>query len=305
MSFFGGLATEKYDRQYTDRVLVQRIIMYFYPQRWRLAIIVALVLTMSAIGAIQPLAVSRSVDIIKNDPSLSSIFLIAGTILALGVSRWSANWIRNRLMARTIATVVLKLATDAFEASTGHDLSFYDEYSSGKVVSRITSDTRDFGQLVSIVTDVSSQVVEALILAIVLVRTEWHLSLYTFAIIPIILVLAINYRKIARKVTQQGMRAMANVNSTIKETVSGIAVAKNFRQEQSIYNDFDTANRMSYQVNVRRGLTLSIVFPTLNAIGGTATALLVYAGGLSAAEGIVTAGACIFLCSAWIASCFR
>jgi ATP-binding cassette subfamily B protein len=291
MSFFGGLATEKYDRQYTDRVLVQRIIMYFYPQRWRLAIIVALVLTMSAIGAIQPLAVSRSVDIIKNDPSLSSIFLIAGTILALGVSRWSANWIRNRLMARTIATVVLKLATDAFEASTGHDLSFYDEYSSGKVVSRITSDTRDFGQLVSIVTDVSSQVVEALILAIVLVRTEWHLSLYTFAIIPIILVLAINYRKIARKVTQQGMRAMANVNSTIKETVSGIAVAKNFRQEQSIYNDFDTANRMSYQVNVRRGLTLSIVFPTLNAIGGTATALLVYAGGLSAAQGIVTAGA--------------
>jgi ATP-binding cassette subfamily B protein len=151
MSFFGGLATEKYDRQYTDRVLVQRFIMYFYPQRWRLAIIVALVLTMSAIGAIQPLAVSRSVDIIKNDPSLSSIFLIAGTILALGVSRWSANWIRNRLMARTIATVVLKLATDAFEASTGHDLSFYDEYSSGKVVSRITSDTRDFGQLVSIV----------------------------------------------------------------------------------------------------------------------------------------------------------
>ena len=69
-----------------------------------------------------------------------------------------------------------------------------------------------------------------------------------------------------------GMQAMANVNATIKETVSGIAIAKNFRQESSVYDEFDDANRQSYRVNVRRGLVLSLVFPTLNALGGLATA---------------------------------
>ena len=194
-------------------------------------------------------------------------------------------------MAVTIAEVVAALAIDAYSASVEHDLSFYDEFPSGKIVSRITSDTRDFGELVSLVTDVASQIIEAGILAVVLFTIEWHLTLYIFALIPIVTVFAIVYRNMARKVTRQGFRAMANVNSTIKETVSGIAVAKNFRQEASIYNEFMDANNTSYKVNVRRGLVLSIVFPTLNALAGVATGVMVYAGGLSAVAGIVTVGA--------------
>ncbi len=140
-------------------------------------------------------------------------------------------------------------------------------------------------------TDLISQVVEALILAIVLVNIEWRLSLTLFAIIPIVAFLAVSFRSMARKVTRAGMRAMANVNQTIKETVSGIVVAKNFRQEGRIFEIFDQSNRMSYQVNVRRGLVLSMVFPVLNTVGGWMTALLVYVGGLSAVQGAVTIGA--------------
>jgi ATP-binding cassette subfamily B protein len=83
---------------------------------------------------------------------------------------------------------------------------------------------------------------------------------------------------------------MAKVNATIKETVSGIAVAKNFRQEPEIFADFNQANLESYQINVRRGFVLSLVFPVLNALGGVGTAMLVYAGGMSAAQGLVTIG---------------
>ena len=83
-----------------------------------------------------------------------------------------------------------------------------------------------------------------------------------------------------------GMRAMANVNSTIKETVSGIAVAKNFRQEASIFGEFDQANQQSYQVNVRRGFVLSLVFPDAECPGRDRDRrILVYVGGMSAAQG--------------------
>jgi ATP-binding cassette subfamily B protein len=194
-------------------------------------------------------------------------------------------------MTRAVADIVLALAKDAFRAATSHDLSFYDQYSSGKVVSRITSDTRDFGQLFGLLTDFLSQVVESGLLAIVLMTIEWRLALGLFALIPIVFLLGISYRSLARKVTKQGMRAMANVNSTIKETVSGIAVAKNFRQEESIYAEFEQANRKSYQVNVRRGLVLAIIFPTINTLGGITTAVLVYTGGISVAQGLVSFGA--------------
>jgi ABC-type multidrug transport system fused ATPase/permease subunit len=125
----------------------------------------------------------------------------------------------------------------------------------------------------------------------VLVSIEGRLSLLLFGFLPLLFLISLGFRRLARKVTRAGMRAMANVNSTIKETVSGIAVAKNFRQEASVFKDFDHANRQSYQVNVQRGLVLSMVFPMLNAMGGVATGILVYVGGLSVAQGIVSAGA--------------
>jgi ATP-binding cassette subfamily B protein len=291
MGFFSNLNAEKYDRQYSDRELLRRIGTYFKPHRKQLFLVAALILVISGSGSLQPIIVSRGIDAIEGSPSLASLVMIAGAVLVIGVIRWTANWMRRRTMVRANADVILKLASDGFDAAAEHDLSFYDQYSSGKVVSRITTDTRDFGQLVAMTTEVIAMVLEATILGIVLLTIEWRLALYAYLIIPIVFGMSVAYRKLARRVTRDGMRAMADVNSTIKETVSGIAIAKNFRQEASIFDDFDQANRTSYRVNVRRGLVLAIVFPTLNALGGLAAALMVYVGGLSAAQGIVSAGA--------------
>jgi ATP-binding cassette subfamily B protein len=219
------------------------------------------------------------------------VFILTAAVLVSGIIVWGANWIRRSISARIVGDVVFSLRTDAFRAATEHDLSFYDEFSSGRIVSRITSDTREFGQLVVLVTDLISQIIQAIILGVILVGIEWRLSLYLLGFFPILYLSASGFRRFARTITRKGMRAMANVNAAIKETVSGISVAKNFRQEASIYKEFDDANMTSYNVNVQRGLVLSMVFPILNALGGIATAILVFVGGLSAMNGLVTVGA--------------
>ncbi|HQL38600.1 MAG TPA: ABC transporter ATP-binding protein [Anaerolineaceae bacterium] len=290
MGFFSSLDKEQYDRKYSDRELIRRILMYFKPHRIRMTMIVVLVLLLAGISVIQPLIVSRGVDLLKPGVGEWTLILLAGAVLVAGILNWAINWASRRLTVRTVAAVVLKMAEEGFQAATNHDLSFYDEVPSGKVVSRITSDTQDFGQLVTITTDVITQLVKSITLAIILLSVDWRLTLCLFALIPVVAILTYFYRKLARKVTRQGMRAMANVNSTIKETISGIAVAKNFRQETSIYDEFDKANDTSYQVNFRRGLVLSIVFPTLNAMGGMATAMMIYAGAITVSQGLVTAG---------------
>jgi ATP-binding cassette, subfamily B, bacterial len=291
MGFFAGLGAEKYDRQYSDRELVRRMLVYFKPHTARLVVIGVLILAMSRLGAQYPVAASRGVDWISSHGNPNGIYLIAGIVLAIGVSNWLLNCLRRILTVRTIADLLMTMSSSAFQAALKHDLSFYDQYSSGKILSRITSDTREFGQLVTLITDLVSQVAEALFLGVFLIQIEWRLSLCVFALIPVVFAMAILYRRAARIATKRGMQATAEVNSTIKETVSGIAVAKNYRQESSIYETFQYANNLSYRVNLRRGLTLAIVFPTLNALGGIATGVMVYAGGLSVAQGIVTAGA--------------
>ena len=291
MGFFAGLNDEKYDRQYTDRVLVSRMFNYFNTQTKRLGIASVVIILLAIIGAALPVVVSRMVDLLRDRPTLTAIALVGVALVIVGVGLWGLNWLRRGLIVRAVGDVVLDMRTRAFRAAAEHDLSFYDQFSSGRIVSRITSDTNDFGQLVVIITDVVAQIFQAILIAVVLFRTEWRLALLLIGFLPIVFGIASGFRVLARRVTRRGMKAMSDVNAAIKETISGISIAKNFRQEESIFKSFDESNQQSYHVNVQRGFVLSLVFPTLNAVGGIFVGVLVYVGGLSAARGLVSIGA--------------
>jgi ATP-binding cassette subfamily B protein len=291
MGFFSSLDIEAYDRKYSDWDLVKRVGRYFRKQTRRLAVISVLLALMAIAGASVPILVSRTIDELSGQVTLETSLTLGGAVLFAGVFLWGANWVRRRLTVRAVEDVVMNIRLDAFRAAAAHDLSFYDEYSSGRIVSRITSDTREFGQVVNLITDLISQFIQAGILTAALISIESKLMLYLLGFLPLVFLVALGFRRIARRVTRRGMRAMGNVNAAIKETVSGIGVAKNFRQEETIFYEFDDANKTSYRVNMQRGLVLSMVFPTLNAISGLGTSMLVYFGGLEAAKGAVSVGA--------------
>jgi ATP-binding cassette subfamily B protein len=291
MGFFAGLNPEKYDRQYSDKVLARRIAGYFKSQAARLIVVAVLVIALSALSAATPVIVGRIVDALGTQPSFNVIALIGLAMLAVGVSTWGFNWARRSLAVRSVGDIVLDLRGRAFRAAADHDLSFYDQFSSGRIVSRITSDTNDFGQLVVILTDVTAQTFQAVLLGVILFNTETRMAWLMIGFVPIAVGFTLGFRALARRVTKRGMQAMADVNAAIKETVSGISIAKNFRQEHSIFETFDSANQTSYAVNIQRGLVFSLVFPILNAMSGIFVAILVYAGGLSIVDGIITAGA--------------
>ena len=291
MSVFFGLDTEAYDRQYTDGELLRRIAGYFVPHRRRVAIIGILVAILSLIGAAQPLAVARGLDLLVATPDLGLVLAIVSVVLVIGVLNWTGNWVRRRLIGRVIADTVLTLRQDAFAASVNHDMSFFDEFQSGRIISRVTSDTEEFAQVVLLVTDLIGQLLLVAILTAVLFTISWQLTLALLALAPFVFLLAMGFRRIARMVTRKGFRAIAEVNAAIQEAVTGISVAKNFRQEAAIYESFSQVNRQSYGINLRRGFVLSNIFPILNALAGVGTAMLVYFGGLSVASEAISLGA--------------
>ncbi len=291
MGFFSGLNVEPYDRQYSDGQLVRRMGAYFRPHARKIWGIGWLSFFTAVAGAAVPLLLARALDSLGEQLTDFHIVLVTMVVLASGIITWAANWWRRRLTARTIGDVVMSIRLDGFSAAMAHDLSFYDENPTAKVVSRITSDTREFGDMIVLITDLISQFGQALILGVVLIFIEGRLSLYLFGMLPIVYLMASAFREAARRTTRRGMRAMGNVNAAIKETVSGIAVAKNFRQEGTVFNEFNEANQSSFRVNLRRGFVLASVFPALNALAAAGTALLLYVGGMNVANGVITAGA--------------
>ncbi|MCS6849148.1 MAG: ABC transporter ATP-binding protein/permease [Candidatus Roseilinea sp.] len=288
---FMGLAAEKYDRQYSDRQLLRRMAAYFAPYRGRLIRLALVVLAITTIGLVSPLLIARGIDLVGVQPNVGAIIALCIGLLVLSVVNWLCNLTRRRMTARLIADVIGQMRNDAFKATIHHDMAFFDEFQSGKVITRITNDTQELSQVTVLISDLISQFTILIVLVIVLFTISWQLTLALLVMAPVVVFLGWAFRRVARLVTRSGFRAIAEVNSAIQEAVAGIRVAKTFRQEQAIYDRFKQINRRSYEVNLRRGFVLSNVFPTLNAMAGLGTAVMTYVGGLAAVGGAVSVGA--------------
>ncbi len=276
-----GLDSEAYDRHYSDRELLRRVLAYFAPHRRRMALIAAALTLNAAAGSGGPILISSGIDLMARNPSTTAMLLLAGGVLLLGAAAWVFNFIQQWFSARVVGDVVLKIREDVFAATIRHDLSFYDEHPSGKVVSRITSDTQDLSEVVTLTTNLISQVLLVLFLTVWLANIEWRLVVLLLGMAPVAAAIALSFRRIARVVTQRARRVTAKINAQIQESVSGIVVAKSFRQERAIYDAFAANNRQAYGVGLRRGLTLNTIFPILGASAGLGIALLTYLGGLA------------------------
>jgi len=285
-----GLDSEAYDRTYSDGELVRRVVGYFRPEGRRMLAVAGAVAVGSVVEAMVPVIISRGLDAMAATPSITLIVVLALAVAFTGCLGWAFNYVRQLLSAKAVGNVVLALREDAFTAVTQRDLSFFDEFSSGKIVSRVTSDTQDFSQVVTLTIDLASQILQVVVITAVLFAIDYRLALITLAVAPLVVIVALSFRRVARRVTQQARRAQAAVNSTVQQAVTGIGVTKSFRQEGAVYSSFRRTNQQVFRLTLQQGLVFDAIFPILGALNGLALAALVYFGGLLAIAGLLTAG---------------
>ncbi|NBE93409.1 ABC transporter ATP-binding protein [Nonomuraea sp. KC401] len=285
-----GLDAEDYDRTYSDRDLLRRILSYFRPKLGAMFVVASMIVLGSVSQAAVPLLASLAVDALA-DGTIAEVglHLVGGTLLA-GVLGWGFNFVRQWQSARVTGDVVLRLREDAFDAVLARDLSFYDETPSGRIVSRVTSDTDDFATVSTLTMDLISQVLMVGFVTALLFLRSVELALLTMLVVPIVVCIALLFRRLARASTRHAQRSLSRVNANLQETMGGIAVAKNFRQEQQVYDEFRPINRQSYRVTLRQGFVFSAVFPVLFLVAGLATVAHVQLGGTAVIGGGLSAG---------------
>lgn len=285
-----GLESEAYDRKYSDRQLVSRIAAYLAPARGRIAAVCAVLALASVSEFTAQVAVAKALDAAAASPRPAVFALLAAAVAAFGTLEWLLNYLRYYLSGRIVGDTIFRLRKDAFSRAVGHDLSFHDEESSGRVVSRVTTDTEDFANVTGLVVDFLSQLVLVAVFAAYLVSLSPRLSLLLFAMAPAAAALALSFRSLARFVTLNAKRVTAQVNARIQESIAGIGVAKGFRRERALWRDFRGDNDLSYRFHLRRGVVLQLIFPAVNLAAGIGTGFIAWAGGMASRSGALTMG---------------
>ncbi|MCY4024661.1 MAG: ABC transporter ATP-binding protein [Anaerolineaceae bacterium] len=289
VALFSGLDGDKFDRQYGDTVLFRRIVLYFSRYRWQGLVVVLTFTVMAILLALRPVVIAMAVGELEGDAGDRVLQLLLGALFVSAFIEYVANWLRRRGLSRIVGRVIAQLRKDAFSSAVHLDMSFYDENNTGKVVSRITSDTQEFGDVLMVSSDIISRLLQIFILVYFMYIRSPLLTVLLLATTPFVVIAALAFRHMARKVTRQASRQLAVLNDTIQESVSGISVAKNFRKEARIYREFADVNRRSYRINIQRGLVIAMIFPALTTIGGFVTALIVYVGALFVFDNVISA----------------
>ncbi len=287
---FGDLAADKYDRHYGDSKLLKRLWQYFRPEWPSVLTVCILVIAGSLVFSLFPILMAQSIQMLQTGAPQQDVAVLVVALFAAGIADYVLFNFRRRLIGRVVANVVNIIRKDAFQAAINRDLSFYDENKTGKIVSRITSDTQELNSVIVATTDMIGQFFEFIVIFLVLLTLNWQLTLLMMLLMPLIVGISFGFRALARRATRQGSRAMAAVNDNIQESVTGISVAKNFRQEALIYDEFVTINNQSYRINLVRGFVLALVFPALNFTAGFAFAGILYAGAVAVLNNTILLG---------------
>lgn len=293
MGYF-GLDEEGYDRIYSDRELVSRVVKLFKPYKRSMTIvIITLVLTSFTYGLTPYLMTLIITQLeLKSDPSfLILVIVITFFINSLG---YLLNYVNRRTSNRMVYGVCYNLRRQTNLRVLEQDLSFFDKYPTGRIVSRINSDGQKFGGAITMFTEL---IAAFLMLFIVLVPMIFISPLLTgvfMIMVPIVFAFTLSFQKVSRRKSMYGQRSLAQVNAFVQESMSGIQIIKSFRQEASQFENFQAINDQSYKVNMSRALYLSILFPSLDFLIAILYALLIFFGGNFMVEGVLT-GPEIFL----------
>ena len=285
-----GLDAEDYHRNYSDGELVNRILGYFRPHMTKMLIVSAVVFLSSLMDLALPIVISAAIDQLTLSPETFDP-IGASVILALVASvAWVANLVRQWLSAEAVGDVTLALREDAFGAVTERDMSFYDKFPTGKIVSRVLSDTQGFSETVRLTINLLSQLLLVVMLILYQFTINVQMTFILIAIVPFIVYTALKFRTIARRTVTNSRRQLATVNAHIQESISGIGIAKAFRREQMIYEEFNEVNNQFYDVDRVNGFVFAAIFPVLISIAAFGVSAIVWFGINLAQQEVLTSG---------------
>src|SRR5258708_18153796 len=126
-----GLDAEAYDRNYSDRQLIARIISYFRPKLRIMLIVATLIVLTSLLDTVFPILIAYGINLVFASPTGQVLLLLIGAILLSGVFSWVSNFFRQWLTAQAGGAVVLHLRKAAFNAVVARCMCFYDVFPSG------------------------------------------------------------------------------------------------------------------------------------------------------------------------------
>jgi len=184
-----------------------------------------------------------------------------------------------------------ELRRNMFDHLQDLSLSFYSETSVGRLIARVTSDS---GRVANLMTwglvDSSWAVMNIITSTIFMLFINWQLGLVVLTIIPILITIAIQFRKRILGEFRNSRRANSKITGAYNENIQGVRVVKALGREAENLAEFQVLTDKMYHASYRAAWLSALFLPTVQIIASLALGFIVWYGGIQSVAGLMTIG---------------
>lgn len=277
------LGSKRYDKS-EDKICskkanVGRLLSYFIPYIPHIILAVIMAFAINATVIIKPRVLQRVIDdyLVPEIYDAAAInrlgFIFFGLILLGAVLNYSQTILLNYVGQN----IMHRLRTELFNKIQRMKMTFFDHFSSGRLLTRVTNDVEALNELFSgVLINLFRDAV--MIIGIVWVMFSMNTTLAVVAIctVPIIAIIAVIYRKAARKNFIRMKRAVGRINGFLAENISGMKIVQIFHREKQKFDEYNLIEKDYFESSLREVILNSLGRPIVEVINNLAIASLIW-----------------------------
>jgi len=267
-----------------------RILAYFRPYILWLVVGAVCMVLMAQTDAMLALFVKPMFDEIFLYRSISFVWLIPIFGIALMSFKGLFGYLYGFMVNYSNAKATIEIRNDMYEKYLGASLSYFDNNSSGELMSKLQNDAFNMQDSMSITIQMLQQAITFLGLVAVVFYRDWRMALLGLVLAPLVVIPVVYLGRLIRAFTRMTMESMADLNVNMFETLSAIRIVKAFGLERARLVGFLKANERYFGYGMRSAAVDLLTQPVIETIITIGVAAVLFYGGYQVIIGRITPG---------------
>lgn len=258
---------------------LKRLAGYISPYKKKMAGVIVLMLTSSALTMAIPIFLQLIMDQSIPQRDMKSIWIYSGLTLIIAVYSALALRIKIKTMSVIGQNIVHDIRQDIFRHLQELPFSYYDDRPHGKIQVRVVNYVNSLSDLLSNgIVNTFTDLCNLIFILVFMFALDVRLTLVCLCGLPVLALVIVFIKKRQRKAWQIQSNKQSNLNAYIAESINGIRVTQSFvreRENTGIFNHLSANYRSSWMKAVMYNFTMG---PSVDIISTLTTAFIYVLG---------------------------